>query len=538
MLGTLSLPSSSAAFANHRLLPAAYAVIGLTLLLPLGVIDLPILADYPNHLARAHIFFNHNDSIYLDQYYLLALDLIPNLAMDLIVPALAEVLPLDLAGRLFLAMVLLTPLAGTILLHHALHDRWSPWPLLAAFFAYHANVMAGLLNFSLGIGLMLIAAAFWIRCRYQPPLVRLLLGGAAATVLFFCHLVALGAYGVIVLGYELGRMRALLSHRSGRPQAVINGLVLIGQLLPAIALFAMSPLAEAGAGVVYGPWSWMLKAMLAPLANYHLGLDLASAAVLLLLFLIGWRSGAILIHDRIAPALLAFFLLLLAAPKGFLSGGLFDQRFATILVLVLVAGTRLEPGSRRRDLMLGLGLGILLALRLGVLTTTWIEHRADLAEFRRAAETVPAGARILVARPPAAAIHPTLAPRHQVFHHAEQLANLAALAVIERDAFVSVIYALPGQQPLALTPAVAGLGGRGPVDLPDLEDLAAAFRHPDDTAPGPLRRWWRDFDHLVLIHPGSAKETAPGLPLEKTFEGGLVAVYRITNGRRRSEPSG
>jgi hypothetical protein len=44
---------------------------------------------------------------------------VPNLAMDLIVPPLSHVIPLDVAGRLFITLALLLPVAGVVALHRS-----------------------------------------------------------------------------------------------------------------------------------------------------------------------------------------------------------------------------------------------------------------------------------------------------------------------------------------------------------------------------------------------------------------------------------
>ena len=61
---------------------------------------LPPLVDYPNHLARMHLLAEGGNQFYAARWAPL-----PDLAEDLIVPALTHLMPLDIAGKLFLVMI-------------------------------------------------------------------------------------------------------------------------------------------------------------------------------------------------------------------------------------------------------------------------------------------------------------------------------------------------------------------------------------------------------------------------------------------------
>ena len=49
---------NEAAVLPRRFLLAIYLLLGVAALLPLALVDLPALVDYPNHLARLHIVAN------------------------------------------------------------------------------------------------------------------------------------------------------------------------------------------------------------------------------------------------------------------------------------------------------------------------------------------------------------------------------------------------------------------------------------------------------------------------------------------------
>ncbi|MGH7088617.1 MAG: hypothetical protein ACREFQ_06925, partial [Stellaceae bacterium] len=141
---------------------AVAAALGLGLVLPILWFRLPAMADYPNHLARIHALLSLKHDPLLARYYAADWRILPNLAFDGIMLALARAFGLFAAGKIFLVGTVLLLPAGTVALHRALHRRWSVWPLAAALFAYDQNLAYGLLNYLFGTGLALVAAALWI----------------------------------------------------------------------------------------------------------------------------------------------------------------------------------------------------------------------------------------------------------------------------------------------------------------------------------------------------------------------------------------
>ncbi|MGI9500710.1 MAG: hypothetical protein ACR2P3_11765, partial [Geminicoccaceae bacterium] len=514
-----------------------FVLVATVITAPLAVIDTPLLADYPNHVARMHVIGNVDNDFLLAERYAIHFEFIPNIIMDLMVPWLTRMIPLDIAARIFLAACLVSTLASVAWLHRVLFNQWSFYSLVAALFAYHGSMMAGMANFSLGIGLVPAALAVWIRIRGARPAWRLLIGSLIALGLFFCHLVAVGAYGLLVFGFELAYAFDRKGRQAAAPEAARD--IAVAGATGLLPLFLFSRLIFGGeggsatAGLVFGNAAWKLKALLAPLANYNLPLDLLSFALIAGLALVAWRTGRLEVERRMVPGLTLLAITFVLAPKALWTGGVFDQRLAILLALMLVACTRFNAPSGPLRLLLPAMLALLLAVRIGVVTSAWIDHRADLAEMRRAIEMVGPGSRILVARPDKDAGHRQAPARHRVFHHAVQLTSLPALAVIEKSAFVSTLYALPGQQPLMLKPPFDELGGRGHVDLPTLNELTLAYRPDEDDPPTrrQIRDWPRDFDYVVLIYGygAGAAELAGELPLEPLLDGEILDLFRIVD---------
>lgn len=521
---------------HNARLAALFVLAAIIIIAPLSIIDIPLLADYPNHVARMHVIGNlHADDI-LQERYDIRLDLVPNLAMDLAVPVLAMAVPLDVAGRLFLAFCLLSTIGSVAFLHRTLFGQWSPYPLVAALFAYHGSLIAGLVNFSLDIGLVPAAFAVWIRMQNAKAAWRVLAGGGMMLMLFFCHLVAAGAFGLLLLGYGLARARER-RHRLERLRTAVSELAVTGAaaLLP-LLLFLRILLRKGDGGtqgdLIYGNLAWKLKALLAPLINYNLALDLGSFIFIVGLALALWVTGRLQFDRRLVPGITLLALAFLLSPKALWTGGVFDQRFAVLLALTLVAGTQLKGAKPRLFRAVPIILGALLIVRLAVLSQAWIEHRADLAEMRAAIDKMAEGARLLVVRPDVETAYRLAPDRHRVFHHGVQLQKLPTLAVIEKSAFVSTLYAIAGQQPLKLKPPFDRLGGRGHVNLPTLKELKDALS--PETRGLPVRPqisdWPSDFDYVLMLYgygPGIEPRTLD-LPLEPIFDGEVFDLFRIS----------
>ncbi len=521
---------------HNARLAALFVLAAIIIIAPLSIIDMPLLADYPNHVARMHVIGNLHTNDILQERYDIRLDLVPNLAMDLAVPVLAMVVPLDVAGRLFLAFCLLSTIGSVAFLHRTLFGKWSPYPLVATLFAYHGSLIAGLVNFSLGIGLVPAALAVWIRMQNAMTAWRVLAGGGMMLVLFLCHLVAAGAFGLLLLGYGLARARER-RHRRERLWTAASELAVTGAaaILP-LLLFLRVLIDKGDSGtqgdLIYGNLAWKLKALLAPLINYNLALDLGSFIFIASLALVLWVTGRLQLDRRLAPGVALLALAFLLSPKALWTGGVFDQRFAVLLALMLVAGTQLKCAKPRLFRVVPIILGALLIVRLAVLSQAWIEHRADLVEIRAAIDKMAEGARLLVVRPDVETAYRLAPDRHRVFHHGVQLQNLPTLAVIEKSAFVSTLYAIAGQQPLKLKPPFDRLGGRGHVNLPTLKELKGALSAKTDGLPvrPQISDWSSDFDYVPMLYGyglGLDSRTLD-LPLEPMLDGEVFDLFRIS----------
>jgi len=136
---------------------AAFAVLLAIVSVPLFSTVLPPLVDYPNHLARLHLIAEGGNAFYAARWAPL-----PDLAADLVVPALARVMPLELAGKAFLVLTFALIAGGTVWLNRVATGRWRMWPLLAFLLLYDRILLWGFINYLFGLGIAICGLALWL----------------------------------------------------------------------------------------------------------------------------------------------------------------------------------------------------------------------------------------------------------------------------------------------------------------------------------------------------------------------------------------
>ena len=423
-----------------------FAALFVAAAVPVLACDTLPLFDYPNHLARMHILADLARSPELQRFYAIAWRPVPDLAMDAIVPALAQIMPLAWAGKAFVLLTLLLLAGGTVALHRTLFGVWSAWPCLAFLLLYSRILLWGFLNYLFGLGLALCATALWIALRRQPPALRLTVGALAALALFFAHLLAFGLYGVMVMGYEAGQV---LRQRPPWGRAV-RALALAGAaFVPALLILFVATPGATGGAVRYGHPVRKLDLLFSVFDNYSRAFDVACFALVVLALIFVFARRWVRIAPAMSVPLTLLLLVYLAMPSQLATASGADHRIPLLLALVLVASSEwTAPRVTARRIFLVAALA-LFAVRLGVVTAMWRDSDRLYASLLPALDALPPGSRLAVAYPPEA-LNSEAAP----------LAHFPTLAIVRRDAFVPTLFALPTQQPVALRPEYRALADR------------------------------------------------------------------------------
>lgn len=512
---------------------AYLALVALTLS-PLLWASVPPLTDYPNHLARMWILLQDGAIPELARNYVVHWQLLPNLAMDLIVPALAQVMPLELAGRLFIALTMLSLIVGTATLYRVLHGRFGVWSACALLFVYNAALFWGFLNFLFGAGLFLLVFSAWIATGRWPIGWRLLAFSPVATALLALHLFAFGVYALAVAGYEIGeRLRKRELSAKSFASLCLAGL----QFVPAALLWLMGAAHEGPTLTTYGTPPEKAIAALSGMtferAPQALDIVLILTCAVFAALAVRGRWVKLAPQMRLPLALLAGVAVLI--PTWLNGIWAADIRLPIILMFLIVASTRLERPPRGRLVPAFAALAVLLlCVRIGVVTGVWREYDAQLQDLRAASAVIDPGARLLVVWDQLEEDDKRVdgVPRILARRLPQSYWHAASLAVIDRSAFIPSLFTL--WTPVEVTERNDGLFRVIALPLgPDALAAGATAETTDpDSSPNPLgegaywHRWPETFDYVLWFD--FAKRPLAGLPqLELAAEGSFFRIYRI-----------
>lgn len=498
---------------------AWWAVLGAiiaALLAPLLITDVPPILDYPNHLARLVLLAAGPDDPVLGRIFVPAWSILPNLAVDLIGPPLLRVLDVHTAGRILLGATILLNLAGVITLHRAYFGRRSFWPLAAGLVACNYTFLFGFLNWQIGSGLAMLSAAAWLRWRETRPIATVLGGALAAIVLFFCHLLGVAFFLLLIGSAEL---RAMRSARAAWVRIAGLAAVAAGP----VVLATRTPLRDAPAGLHWLSPALKLEQAAAPFMNYLWPLDMGTAALVYGGVALGIAFGRLSLAPQASVAMAVLLLAYVVLPFDLMSTAFLDTRVAVMAGYLLFAAVDPVRMSRWLGPGVAVTLTVLFIARMGVLADAWGEHRSDVAALRAAIGPVPSGAAVYLTTVPRAE-----APSYwDAGPRSRELSNglradfhLPALLLIERGAFWPVLFANPAQQPIRLRPPYARLA-RIAATLPSHAELSA---EPGRAWPALL-----EFDFVLLLEAGAQAEPAGFLPgcLTPLVRTGFAALFRV-----------
>ena len=429
--------------------PAAYSGFALALGVAffLGLILLPIwgheclpLQDYPNHLARNFIIANIDAIPELGNFYQVQFSILPNLAMDFVVPGLSHWVGIHAAGKLMLSLCLLVLTSGTVALNYGLFGRLNPLPLLSFLLVFNQAFLKGFVNFSFGIGLALWGVALWLLSEQWNRWMRLAIFSSLTVMLFFCHLYALGIYAVVVVGYE--GFEGVRSRPSHQPkQTLINKLTFLLQFIIPAILYKLSP---TGSEVLGTPrWNsaiTKLKYLWKLTDDYSLSLGIATLALVLLLPILGvWLKQIQFSHKMLLP-LVGLTLLYVCLPKELSTSANADWRLLVPLSFLWVSSFQI---CRYRWIAWGgiAAAAVVLSVRIALIQSIWASYQPTYQAVVDCVTQIQPGQRLFTAM------------GHDNYESATPTMHLPPYAVIQKAAFVPSLFAFETQQPVQFQPA-------------------------------------------------------------------------------------
>lgn len=475
----------------------ALVAISLLCVYPILVTQNPPLHDYPFHLARMYILAHWDTSPLLQQHYTLSSFMLPNIAMDIIVPVLAHMMPVEMAGRLFLASIVVLQISGCVMLYRSIHGHYSLWPLVSAFFVFNWIFVFGFLNYLFGIGLLLWATAIWIALPRRSLPLNILCGMVLATVLFFCHMIVVGLFAVIVAGWELGR--AVQNWSSNRRRVLVElaaGASIF--IVPAILYVASSTAQASGAtshklgNVIRLP---LIFARILLSADWTLDIILLATIVTFLALVM---SVGRTIVARSMYLVISFLVITYIVIPHEMSGGWgVDSRIAVLIIFMVIASIQPTFNLFWSRIVVCV-LFASLVVRSVLLTHEWHKYDEVYTSFRQAFTMLPPDSTLFVATEDGI---PSLQDI-DLYLWQPPLEHVATLAVFD-NVFVPQTWAKFGQQPIVIKPqyrALYDFQSNRPLRLATKDELHSVLQRAHEIAP---------MAYLLVLYPRTHKVDLP-----------------------------
>jgi hypothetical protein len=516
---------------TNKQIAALFIVLAAITSIPIILHPWPPLADYINHLSRMHVIATVDSDPDLARFYEVTWQIIPNLMMDMVVPVLEQVMSVYLAGQIYTIASFVLILSGTLAINRRLYGHWSVLPMLAFPLLYNNVFLIGTLNYVFGIGLSLWALAAWLWLRERSLLLRLCVSATFVLALFFCHLFALGMYGLGVLSAELLRLwdqyahprRPFLSGFDGQEGALpplVDFVVSGAPFLPVLPLLMMSP-----TWGLRGTFQWEFNGKLDGLI--YVVEVYSHFAALLIIGIVAFSAGWGMRHRALKFHALGWVLLgvgsvvYMAMPRVIFDTFMADQRLPISLTFMIIACAHLNLRHEYVRRGFATVLVVLLAVRVFEVQTVWSDLSHSAASFRESVRHIERGSKVLVAYAD---------PDNGDDARDLGLMHAACLAVIERSALVTTVFTVVGKQILHVRDAYRSRVDTSDGTPPSVQTLLTVADDPTASdLTGYWSRWTTDYDYLYVLFTDPDYENPDPARLTAIFAGDRFVLYRINS---------
>lgn len=513
-ISNLSVPRYRTSEFSAPQIAVLFAALILLISIPIWTHPLPPLSDYVNHLARMHVIATLAKNPVLASFYNVHWQVIPNLTMDMIVPILARVMNIYLAGQVFIVLMFAMIISGTLALNRALIGRWSALPLFAFPLLYNYVFLVGLMNYIFGIGVALWALAGWVAVRDRIWPIRLSVSTACVVVLFFCHLSALGIYGVGLLSFEILR---LWRQRAEPWPARIADFLASGLPFLAVApLLYASPTMQLVSGI-YWDQRGKTDGLMFVISDYS---DIAAFALITVMVastVWALRHRILRFHPLVFVLLIVGVAVYLALPRVMFDTYMTDQRVPIGIAFMIFACGDLELRRRLVRRAFLIVLVVLIGARLIEIDLNWSQLSDSTSQFRSSVRRIVPGSKVFVA-------YADNASGDDVRDLG--LVHAACIATIERSALVTTLFTVAGKQVLHARPEYHDYVDAQDGTPPSISQLIVAAEHPKPDTPAFWLNWTK-FDYLYVLFTEDDAPNPDPAHLKFVADGDRFQLYRI-----------
>lgn len=509
------------------------AVLAAMVLVPALLFSLPPLIDYPNHLARiwliaGGVHVSPMDSFYFEDWRGVG----AGIGIDAMAKLLSPILPPFTIGLLLLMLAMLLPPLGAIALNARLYGGFHAWqPYFLAFWCTQ-TLVAGFLNFQIGLGLALFAVAadpraarggVWALYGWRIIAGVVLLIVHPFALFFFAALQAAVAFGSDMPAWR--EIPSRLGHAGATAAITLVPLALYFLYVQGI------PGSEdhAGAKAIFNNGMGTIRAMVSPFTSYDIIIDFLT--VLPLAGLVVWALAArkIQAHKGLIIAAAVFAIVALVMPNTFGRTGWIDKRFPLLALLTALSATRLTIDLKRQNWVLA-GAVALVMLRTAWISLNWAAFTPLVESMRTALADVPAGARVLPLQ------HDNTS-RVGLFHllgrttpnFDETFRHYPAMMIPWRHAFTPMMFAQYREKPIQLQPSVVPIANPTGGVLYSVHALTNSKLL--DLRTQYIRHWRQNFDYVLVLNADTPDRHGPFTPpkgLDLVNNTGFAQLYRVT----------
>jgi hypothetical protein len=468
--------------------------------LPIWLNEFLPLQDYPNHLARMYVLLNYHNDPHLQEYYRVNFTILPNLAMDIIVPFLAKFVGLEIAGKLMVVLNIFMLTSGSAFLSYVIFKRINYWSLMTFMAVYNQAFIISFINFLFGVGLALWCIGLWILMRENKTLLRLVIFGCLTSILFICHLYGFGIYGLVIVSYEV---YSFFKQRSYFKGAIFQRLlVLFGQFtIPAI-LYLSSP-TSGGESIKYlTPVITKLKYVKMRMTdNYSLFLDNVTIILIFFIPIVGILLKKLHLSKYMILPLCAVTVAYFVIPAKAVTSAHADWRILVPLFFLFLSSIEFNSDKLFNRAILAL-LIVVFSVRIFVINSAWSAVQGESREILTAIEHIEKGSRLFSAR---AFIN---------YYATIPFIHAPTYATIEKSAFVPSFFAFETQQPVEFQPKYVPLAKK---------TMATGYEQGEGV------RWkmvLKNYDY-VLISNEELMQKVPKSDLQSVFQSQHVHLYKV-----------
>jgi hypothetical protein len=510
--------------ASNSKLPIAFFIFIFVLnLFPLVAFKYPVLVDYPNHLASFFIQANIDNDNCLKFNYFVEWHIKPNLIFEWLGGFLAKYFDIFIAGKIVIVSGMILICTGILLIRKSINKRIDIWMVIILAFIYNHLLFYGFINYYASSGIALIAMNLWIKYREIKLFKHLFLFTCISTFLFFCHLFALGVYGVFVLGYEAG------IYRYSRDKSAIYSIIksLLQFILPLILFFIWHTRLikyDYENFYEYGEINQKIIAVLSPI-----GFDFSKNNLFIILFILIsyavirllYRNGISIYNELKMPLIFLCFVSIITPSSLGGSWGV-DLRFPYVLILLLAAAIKFDENQisarKFRASLIGVGI-ITIFLKVYFISNAWARFGHQYQELEDALDHVTRGSKVITLQEDSKNIQGFDINLYQ---------HISALSIIKRSAYWPNLYTVN------LTPIYPSVNNahinsylRAQPSLPDLVNTkfinGSSYDNGHDVY---WENWTQDFDYLISIR--FEKKSIIGMKnLKLVIRGSFFDIYQI-----------